>query len=125
LNPSDNHGVRAELMNYYLRRHENDKALDLAERFPDDVLAELAYGEVLALYRIGAQSQARHALHRALMRLPRIPRFLMRKRVPQLRDQDLQGPLSADDEALLYRENMLDVWKAEPGLLDWLKRTAR
>jgi tetratricopeptide (TPR) repeat protein len=125
LNPTDNHGVRAELMNHYLRRHENDKALDLAERFPDDLLVELAYGEVLALYRMGARNQARHALRRALVRLPRIPRFLTRKRVPRLRDTDLDAPLEADDEALLYREAMLDVWEAEPGLLDWLKKNAR
>jgi tetratricopeptide (TPR) repeat protein len=125
LNPSDNHGVRAELMNHYLRRHENHKALDLAERFPDDLLVELAYGEVLALYRMGARSQARHALRRALVRLPRIPRFLTRKRVPRLRSTVLDSPLEADDEALLYREAMLDVWESEPGLLDWLKKHAK
>jgi tetratricopeptide (TPR) repeat protein len=125
LNPSDNHGVRAELMNHYLRQHENEKALDLAERFPDDQLADLAFGEVLALYRLGAQNQAHHVLTRARERLPRITRYLTRKRVPRPSDGGTAASSRDEDEARLYREAMLDVWEAEPGLLDWLRKQVR
>jgi len=124
LNPSDEHGVRGDLMNYYLRQHENDKALDLAECFPDDLLADLAYGEILALYRVGAQNQAHHTLHSALARLPAVHRYLTRKRVPRPREEGEDASLRAENEAWLYREAMLDVWEAEPGLLDWLRRHA-
>jgi len=120
LNPSDNHGVRAELMNHYLRLGEDVRAVELAERFPGDTLADLAFGEVLALYRLGKKVDAERALRRAVGRLPRIPRYLTRKRVRRA----MLGPLagSADDQAWLYREAMRDVWASAPGALSWLKR---
>ena len=124
LNPGDNHGVRGDLMNHYLRQRENQEALDLAGRFPEDVLADLAFGEVLALYREGEHPRAENALGRALARLPRIPYFLTRKRVrqPDIAQSGIAG--GGDDQAWLYREAMRDVWEAEPGALAWLKRHA-
>jgi tetratricopeptide (TPR) repeat protein len=122
LNPQDNHGVRAELMNHYLRDGEDERALALARRFPDDLLADLAYGEVLALYRLGRQDRARLVLTTAIRRLPRIPHYLTRKRIKQPRLSPLGITPGGDDQAWLYREAMRDVWAAEPGILDWLKQ---
>jgi hypothetical protein len=132
LNPQDNHGVRAELMNYLLRRGEDQRALELARNFPGDILADLAYGEVLALYRLGDQAQARRALRTAVGRLPRIPHYLTRKRVKQPQPARRTGrhgiapalglSPGAEDQAWLYREAMRDVWEAEPGILSWLKK---
>ncbi|NEX19241.1 tetratricopeptide repeat protein [Thiorhodococcus mannitoliphagus] len=122
LNPQDNHGARAELMNHYLRDGEDERAVALAQRFPDDLLADLAYGEVLALYRLGRQDRARSALKTAIRRLPRIPQYLTRKRIKQPRLSPLGVAPGGDDQAWLYREAMLDVWAAEPGILAWLKR---
>lgn len=122
LNPQDNHGVRAELMNHYLRAGEDERALALARRFPDDLLADLAYGEVLALYRLGLEDRARLVLNTAIRRLPRIPRYLTRKRIKQPRLSPLGITPGGDDQAWLYREAMRDVWAAEPGVLAWLKR---
>lgn len=134
LNPRDNHGVRAELMNQLLRRGEDQRALELARSFPGDVLADLAYGEVLALYRLGDQAQARRALRSAVGRLPRIPHYLTRKRIKQPPQDGPQGRVSGiilglapggEDQAWLYREAMRDVWEAEPGILAWLKKYGR
>ena len=122
LNPQDNHGVRAELMNHYLRGGEDAKALALARRFPDDVLVDLAYGEVLALYRLGEQDRARKALRTAAHRLPRIPHYLTRKRVKQPSLSPLGTTPGGEDQAWMYREAMRDVWESEPGLLRWMKR---
>ena len=122
LNPQDNHGIRAELMNHYLRGGEDTKALALARRFPDDVLVDLAYGEVLALYRLGEQERARAALHTAARRLPRIPHYLTHKRVKQPSLSPLGTTPGGDDQAWMYREAMRDVWESEPGLLRWMKR---
>lgn len=122
LNPHDNHGARAELMNQYLREGEDERALALARRFPNDVLADLAYGEVLALYRLGREERARTVLQTAMRRLPRIPPYLTRKRIKQPRLNPLGVTVGGDDQAWLYREAMRDVWAAEPGVLDWLKR---
>jgi hypothetical protein len=109
-------------MNHYLRSGEDEQALSLARRFPDDALADLAYGEVLALYRLGEQERARAALRTAASRLPRIPQYLTRKRIKQPRLGPLGATPGGDDQAWMYREAMRDVWEAEPGLLKWLKR---
>lgn len=122
LNPDDNHGVRAELINRFLRRGEDERALELAGRFPDDLLADLAYGEVLALYRLGRRDKAARALSHALGRLPRIPHYLTRKRVRQPPLSPAGITPGGDDQAWLYREAMRDVWAAEPGMLAWLKK---
>lgn len=127
LNPADNHGVRGELMNHYLRAGEDGDALELARKFPDDTLVDLAYGEVLALYRLGEQERARAALRLAAERLPRIPHYLTRKRVkrpPLTSLAELSGldPRIGEGQAWHYRQAMRDVWEAEPGLLSWLKR---
>ena len=122
LNPQDHHGVRAELMNHYLRDGQDALALALARRFPDDLLADLAYGEVLALYRLGEQERARAALRTAVDRLPRIPRYLTRKRIKRPRLSPAGVTPGGEDQAWMYREAMRDVWEAEPGILRWLKR---
>jgi tetratricopeptide (TPR) repeat protein len=122
LNPRDNHGVRAELMNHYLRDGQDELALALARRFPDDGLADLAYGEVLALYRLGRQDRARLVLTTAVRRLPRIPHYLTRKRIKRPRLAPSGAPPGGDDQAWMYREAMRDVWEAEPGILAWLRR---
>ncbi|MBK1645032.1 hypothetical protein CKO25_10285 [Thiocapsa imhoffii] len=122
LNPRDHHGIRAELMNHYLRDGEDERALALARRFPNDALADLAYGEVLALYRLGRQERARLVLSTAINRLPSIPRYLTRKRIKQPRLSAPGNTPGSDDQAWLYREAMRDVWEAEPGILAWLRR---
>lgn len=122
LNPRDNHGVRADLMNHYLRDDQNDKALELARRFPDDRLAELMYGEVLALYRLGDPDRAAQALDTAIDRLPSIPAYLTRQRIKPPKPAHWPSAPSGDAQAWLYREAMRDVWAAEPGVLAWLKR---
>ncbi|MFB1488788.1 MULTISPECIES: hypothetical protein [unclassified Thiocapsa] len=122
LNPRDNHGVRAELMNHYLRDGQDELALALARRFPNDGLADLAYGEVLALYRLGRQDRARLVLTTAVNRLPRIPHYLTRKRIKRPRFAPPDTIPGGDDQAWMYREAMRDVWAAEPGVLAWLRR---
>ncbi|MEY6433026.1 hypothetical protein ABC977_11485 [Thioalkalicoccus limnaeus] len=122
LNPRDNHGVRADLMNLYLRDRQDRKALALARRFPDDRLADLAYGEVLALYRLGEAERAAQVLDQAVGRLPSIPAYLTRQRIKPPNHAHWSMPPGGDDQAWLYREAMRDVWVAEPGVLAWLKR---
>lgn len=124
LNPSDNHGIRAELINHYLRQHQDAAAVELAARFPNDVLADTAYGEVLALYRLGEHKRAAAALDQAIGALPLIPRYLTRKRVRQPQVGALGLVPGSDGQAWSYREAMRAVWEAEPGVLDWMKRLA-
>ena len=109
-------------MNHYLRQQQNTKAVNLAQQFPSDQLAELVYGEVLALYRLGQYDQAATVFTYAMERLPRIPLFLLRKRIKRPLSDPAEFMPGSDNQAWLYREAMRDVWAAEPGLLAWMKK---
>ena len=51
LNPVDNHGFRELVINQLLIAGRDEEALVLANQYPDDSLAEIVYGRVLALFR--------------------------------------------------------------------------
>ncbi len=120
LNPQDDHEVRAELINHYLRAGEHTKALDVTRRFPNDYLADTVYGEVLALYCLGERQAATFALRGAIQRLPWVISFLIRERVrrPPLKNPPLPG---SDAQAWRYRVAMRDLWVGERGMLKWLQ----
>lgn len=120
LNPQDNHGLRADAMNHYLRRNRNEAAVQLAERYPGDMLAETRYGLVLALYRLNRARSARQAAESAIADLPLVARYLVRSRVrrPELSPYGMQP--GGEDQAWDYREAMRDQWKAARGALAWL-----
>ena len=115
LNPTDEQGARAPLMNHYLRYRDDPRALVLARDFPRDTSPELSYGQVLAFYRLGERAQAAQALGVAFARYPDIARLLTRKRARR-------PTPDADPHAWPYREAMRDVWENDPGLLTWLRK---
>lgn len=123
INPSDNHGLRAEFMNGLLRDGENERALDLADGYPDDVLAELVYGRVLALIRLGRARDAIAAAQIAADRLPEVRRFLVQSRIRQPELSPYGITLGGKDQAWLYRQAMRQQWLETPGALALLKKT--
>lgn len=123
LNPNDNHGVRTSLMNICLRTGDNEAAIALAARFPDDMFAELAYGRVLALVRIGRKDMAAEAARHAVDVLPNVRSYLIRKRARQLRLGPHGFALGSKEQAWLYREEMRDLWLAEPEAMELIRRT--
>ena len=122
LNPDDNHGVRAEFMNQLLRDGDNEAALDLAARFADDTLAEIPYGRVLALVRLGREREAAAAAREAVERLPEVRRYLLRDRAKQPKVADYGITIGGKDQAWFYREQMRDLWLATPAALALIKR---
>jgi tetratricopeptide (TPR) repeat protein len=124
LNPGDNHGVRAGLMNLLLRAGDDEAALALAARFPDDMLAEIPYGKVLALARLGRQREAAAAARDAVAALPEVRRYLMRERAKRPRIDDLGVRVGGKDQAWFYREDMRDVWLESPEALALVRRAA-
>jgi len=125
LNPGDNHGLRGRLANLLLQRGEDEAALELIARYPNDVDPAIRFGAVLAWYRKGDSKRAARELRRARRDLPLVPGYLVAARRAEPRRGAFGITRGGPDEAWLYREEMRDVWAGVPGLLDWLKRTAR
>jgi hypothetical protein len=122
LNPGDNHGVRAELMNLLLRAGDDEAALALAARFPDDMLAETPYGKVLALVRLGRSHEAVAAAQIAAERLPEVRRFLLREKAGQPEIKEFGIRIGGKDQAWIYREDMRTVWLETPEALAVIRK---
>lgn len=125
LNPYDNHGIRALVINGRLRAGENERAVELARQYPDDLHPDLSYGEALGLFRLERHDEAQAALDRAVEALPRVPRLLIAERVRQPRLDPFGIKIGGDDQAWLYREEMREVWSVTPGAMEWLRGASR
>lgn len=124
LNPGDNHGARTGLMNLLLRLGDDEAALDLAAQFPDDRLAEIPYGRVLALVRLGREREARAAARAAVGMLPEVRRYLIRDRAKQPKIEAYGFQVGGKDQAWLYREEMRELWLACPEALALVRKAA-
>ena len=125
LNPSDNHGIRAVLIDDLLKAGQDSDALELAERYPDDTMAEILYGHVLALFRTGERGAAVNALTFAATQLPLVLDYLVRERVAAPRINPESILVGGKDQAWLYRQAMRPTWMATEGLKEWLKPLAK
>jgi len=125
LNPEDNHGIRMDQMNNYLKLGDNINALNLANSYLEDMHPETLYGKVLALVRLNRLDEAQDAVTIAIERLPKIVRFLTHKRVKQPKVDYNQITLGGDDQAWIYRDDMRLEWEKTPDSLTWLKKQAR
>ena len=123
LNPGDNHGMRTSLMNLYLRTSQDEAAVALASRFEDDMFAELPYGQVLALVRMGRRDEASEAARHAVNALPEVRRYLMRERARQPRIDPYSVAVGSKEQAWIYRDEMRDVWVGVPEAMALIRRT--
>ena len=123
LNPGDNHGVRTVLMNMYLKAGDDEAAALLASSYQDDMFAELPYGRVLALVRMGRMDEASEAARLAVDRLPEVRRYLMRERAGQPRIDAYHVALGSKEQAWLYRDEMRDLWVDAPEAMALIRRT--
>ncbi|MCP4299569.1 MAG: hypothetical protein GY783_03205 [Gammaproteobacteria bacterium] len=121
LNPNDNHGLRTMIINDRLRRHDDIGTLEIAENYPADLNPDIAYGQALALFRLGRTDDADVAVQEAIVDLPNVVRYLLAKRIRKPKLDPVGIRIGGDDQAWLYRQEMRDVWEATPGALDWLK----
>ena len=125
LNPTDNHGLRAPLVNLLLRRGRDDDALELIGQYAEDLEPAIRFGAVLAWYRKGDLGRAARELEEAMRYMPLVPEYLISARKAEPKLSQLGVTAGGPDEAWLYRAEMREVWASVPGLLDWLKRAAR
>ena len=122
INPNDNHGFRTMAVDDLLIEGNDQAALDLIARYPDDHQhAELLYGGVLALYRLNRRGEALTRLLKAGEKLPLVFEYLLKEKVRKPRLQEGRIAIGGKDQAWLYRESMRDTWLNTEGMAEWLR----
>ncbi len=120
LNPSDNQGHRGWLVNHYLRTGEDERALAVSLHHEDDALVDTCFGRALALWRLGRLEEANAQLSATAKESPRTARALV---AAEMREPDMSPygiTIGGEDEAWIYRVEMLEVWRATPAALEFL-----
>ncbi len=110
-NPVDNHGMRADLLEAYLRRAEYEKALALAAKYPNDGMPDLVFGRVLALCGLKQRDKAAQALADARENSPLIIKYLTAKNPRKPKFSGFGISVGGKDEAWIYRDKYLDLWE--------------
>jgi tetratricopeptide (TPR) repeat protein len=124
LNPSDNQGMRYELICYLANSKKYEELQTFLESSPycHDVGVEWLYTKALLCFlREGDVPQAAKELTTALGKNNSVPLYLAGLR---LIPQNLPGEyvVGSDDEAAVYACMFIKAWKAVPGAIEWLKR---
>ena len=120
LNPSDNQFVREPLTRAYLVSGAPDKALALAERYPEDFCGP-ALNRILALVRLGRRAEALGALRDAASR-HRVAVEMLLAEAPKRPKPDpgVGVVMGGKEEAWDYRAAQRALWERD-GALDWLR----
>lgn len=120
LNPMDNQGVRYSLFVAYVDLGEYQKAADLLQHY-DEVSAHALYNKLLLeLYENGFTSRAIMLLKAAKKENKFVVDYLTgRKRLPAYAP-DYYG-MGDENEAIVYADMHLHLWKKIEGLQDWIK----
>lgn len=117
-NPTDNTGLREQLIHDLIAAGRADDAIDIAAAYPDD-FAATEYGRVLAYFVAGQPEAAEYALRQTVERHPKVWKMLHAANPKQPRSKNPGYiTLGGDDEAWEYRTNNLDLWRTT-GALKW------
>jgi tetratricopeptide (TPR) repeat protein len=120
LNPNDSQGVRYSLFIAYVERGDLQKAGRLLEQYEEDS-AQFHYNTLLLeLLKNGFSAKTKTLLKTAKENNKYvIPYLNVRKRLPRA-IPDNYG-FGDEDEAIVYADAHLHLWKMIEGLRDWLK----
>ena len=72
VNPNDNQGARALVIDCYLCLNRPSDVLAVCDQYPGDGLEQVIYGRALALFQLGRRAEAEEALNDAIEFLPRV-----------------------------------------------------
>jgi tetratricopeptide (TPR) repeat protein len=126
LNPNDNQGVRAMVVQALFELGRFEDALKVTERYIDDAMPETLYGRALALFKVGRKREATATLKKAAKYLPLVAKELLKTkhRLPATARPDLvtQGGY---DQAYYYWENSGHFWEEDHNALEWLRAVIR
>ena len=124
VNPNDNQGTRAILVEGYLKTGNYRGVLDVCGKYKDDIIPDLTYGKPYALFKLGDKGEATLLLREIIRLSPKVAKELLKKKHPPPRvlypDRCTVG---GHDEAFYYWERSGILWE-DPGIKEWLIRNA-
>ncbi len=126
LNPNDNQGVRALAVQALFELGRPKDVLEVTEQYNDDVMPEILYGRVLALFKLGRRQEAIAALFKAIEYSPLVAEELLKikHQLPKTAMPDVVTSGGAD-EAYYYWEHCGQFWEEDTEALALLRKTVR
>lgn len=123
MNPNDNQGVRALVVDCHFALNEPAGVVSVCRQFKRDALPELVYGRALALFQLGQVQRAVRALDVAFQIQPRVAAELLKTRHPKPKGtSDCQVCMGGPDEAWWYWRNQGKYWAQTPGAIALLRQ---
>ena len=122
INPNDNQGIRALVINCYLTIKRPLDVLRIVENYLDDTLADTLYGKILALFQLDRIKEANKTLEDAQKILPLIATEISKKQHRKPRHVK-QGFIThgGEDEAYYFWKENGKHWKETPGAIDFVR----
>ncbi|MES2388165.1 MAG: hypothetical protein V4543_09190 [Bacteroidota bacterium] len=127
VNPNDNQGVRMLLPECYLYLEEYEEVLALGKKFKDDWSADIAFGRVLALYKLNRHDEAKEQFIKAKTDHPNVAAELQKSRhtFPDAQEDypSFGGGviIGGRQEAYYYWERHKDFWDKDKELKKFIK----
>jgi len=122
LNPGDNQGIRALVVDCCLKLKMYKDVLAVCNDLQSDHMAETIYGRVLALVALKRNTKAEKAFRQAVAALPLVAAEIIKVRHPRPRNMD-EGRyiVGGADQAWYYWREMGKYWEEVPGAIDFIR----
>lgn len=122
LNPGDNQGVRALVVDCCLKLKMYKDVLTVCKDSQDDHMAETIYGRVLALVALKQLVKADKAFRQAVTVLPLVAAEIVKARHPRPRNMD-EGryTVGGADQAWYYWQEAGKYWEEVPGAIEFVR----
>lgn len=124
LNPNDNHGLREDLSRLCLAAGDAAAALEVCDRYPDDMLLGTRLDRVLALFILQRRDEAETALREVTARFVHALPILLAAAPREPRHERSYVAIGSKDQAREYRASHRDLWEAA-GALEWARSAAK
>lgn len=122
LNPGDNQGVRALVVDCCLKLKLYKDALAVCEDSEGDHMAETVYGRVLALVALKRMTKAEKALRQAVNSMPLVAEELVKARHTRPRNmREGHYTFGGADQAWYYWKETGEYWEQVPGAIEFVR----
>jgi tetratricopeptide (TPR) repeat protein len=126
LNPGDNQGVRALVVDCCLKLKMYKDALAVCENSQGDHMAETVYGRILALFALKRMTSAEKALRQALTVLPLVAEELAKARHTRPRNMhEGHYTVGGADQAWYYWREAGEYWVQVPGAIEFIREVLK